>query len=259
MSKGFTPILILVIVLLVAGIAFVAGQGLKQGMPIQVTTSSTTQPSALQNESKSFQVAGPEVENTTLGTISPNCLESFNSQYLKLSFQYDKCAWSLEEVLNPDAGIYSMITATANNKSGFVYIRAGNIGMGGYYPGCELVSKVSLLDNGITRIQMAKDLSYTYLTTKNDVGIKDYNAKDIGNEKFENYFTFLNPNAFPNTNMCWRSGGINTVAKADSKPEEQSYERLKEIDVALNVSNSSPNLESFLRSADNLAESIYTK
>ena len=191
-----------------------------------------------------------------------NCVSTFTSKLLKLVFKYDSCVWKLSEnLVTPEAGVYSTITAK-HNSNHQVIINANTMGMGGGYPGCSQVGDISLLDGDIVRVQMVKNPMgdshkyFYYLNAKNDYAIKGYSGK-FGDEKFKEYFTFLNPDAFPNTNMCWRSDGINPVGVQQAKEgQTESYQINKDITVSIEEENIS-NTE-FLKAADSLAVSVYS-
>ena len=195
--------------------------------------------------------AGVPVEKNTITKINPNCESTFASKILQLNFGYDKCVWNLEEHLSGEPGVYSVVTATDKN-SRKVLIKANSIGMGGNYPGCYKVKAVSLLENNIVRVQLSDNNSYYYLTEKNDYAVKDYSG-EFGDKKFNEYFTFLNPEAFPDTNMCWRTTGVNPVKVLVPKGGDEANK-----DITISIADSvSPN-EEFLQDTDNLSVSIYS-
>lgn len=142
-------------------------------------------------------------------------------------------------------------------------VNANTLGMGGNYGGCYQVDDISLLDNGIVRIHLISSpldgdspKYYHYLNSKNDYAIKGYPG-DFGDAKFKEYFTFLNPEAFPNTNMCWRASGINPVAVLQPKEGyTESYLINKDVTVSIEEENVAD--KEFLMSADALAVSVYS-
>lgn len=195
---------------------------------------------------------GARVEKSTIVPLNPNCASTFTSKILQLSFEYDECVWRLEENLSEEAGIYSVITAT-NKNSHKLLIKAEAIGMGGNYPGCYKVNDVSIFENNIVRVQLSDNNNYYYLNEKNDYAIKNYSG-EFGDKKFNEYFTFLNPNAFPDTNMCWRNSGINPVRTLGPK---EGFEANK--DITISIENPIPLNDEFLQAADSLAVSVYSE
>ncbi len=201
-------------------------------------------------------------ENKITQSPTANCTSTFSSKHIKLAFKYDSCAWKISEnLVTPEAGIYSTIMAQ-HSSNHEVIIKANTMGMGGGYPDCYQVSDISLLDNDMVRVQMIKSTQgesqkyYHYLNVKSDYAIKGYAGK-FGDEKFKEYFTFLNPDAFPNTNMCWRSGGINPVlVQQPAVGQTESYQINKDVTVAIEEENISD--EEFLKAADSLVVGIYS-
>lgn len=213
--------------------------------------------------SPSLSVSNPEVNENKITQPVANCTSTYSSKYLKLNFKYDSCAWKLNEgLITPEGGIYSIITAT-HNSSHRVVVKAKTMGVGGHNPDCYQVGDVSLLGNDIVRIHLISSplggdspKYYHYLNSKNDYAIKGYPG-EFGDEKFKEYFTFLNPKAFPNTNMCWRGGGINPVAVLQPKEGyTESYQINKDITISIEEENVMD--KEFLMSADALAVSIYS-
>lgn len=204
----------------------------------------------------------PLTEESKVTQPAANCVATFTSKLLKLVFKYDSCVWKLSEnLITPEAGVYSTITAK-HSSNHQVIIKANTMGMGGGYPGCYQVSGISLLDGDMVRVQMVKnpmgDSSkyFYYLNAKNDYAIKGYSGK-FGDEKFKEYFTFLNPDAFPNTNMCWRGDGINPVEIQQPKEgQKETYQINKDIIVSIEEENISDT--EFLKAADSLAVSVYS-
>lgn len=203
----------------------------------------------------------PRISENKITQPVDGCTTSFSSKYLKMSFKYDSCVWKLsEKLITPEAGVYSTITAK-HNPNHQIVINANTVGMGGGYPVCGDVNDIILLDNDIVRIHMGKNLPgespkyYHYLNSKNDYAIKGYSGKH-GDEEFNEYFTFLSPEAFPNTNMCWRADGINPVVVLQPKAgETESYKVNKDITVSIEEENVSD--KEFLKAADSLAVSVY--
>lgn len=204
----------------------------------------------------------PTVSENKIIQPGVNCNTTFSSKYLKMSFNYDSCAWKLSEnLITPEAEVYSTITAEhiSNHQ---VVISANTMGMGGGYPRCSEVNDITFLDNDIVRVHIVKNpfgetpKYYHYLNAMNDYAIKGYSGK-YGDEKFNEYFTFLNPEVFPNTNMCWRGGGINPVAVLQPKAgETESYQINKDITISIEEENISD--KEFLKAADSLAVEIYS-
>jgi len=108
---------------------------------------------------------------------------------------------------------------------------------------------ISLAEN-VVRLQ-TPDNTYLYLNDKNDYAIKGDSGKN-GDVKFKEYFTFLNPESFPNTNMCWRTVGVNPVKLLASNTNE---EKSKDLTISVEETISS---EAFFNDADLLATSIYS-
>jgi|GEM_PF-4807770 len=209
-----------------------------------------------------YNANNPTASENKIIQPGANCTTTFSSKYLKMSFKYDSCAWKLSEnLITPEVGVYSTITAK-HNSNHQVVISANTMGMGGGYPGCSEVNDITLLDNEIVRIHMVKDpfgetpKYYYYLNAKSDYAIKGYSG-EYGDEKFNEYFTFLNPEAFPNTNMCWRGGGINPVPVLQPKAgETKSYQINKDITISIEEENISD--KEFLKAADSLVVGIYS-
>jgi len=233
------------------------------------TQSSVPQQTANERQNQASPSPVSNIINPTVNenkiTQSPiaDCTSTFSSKYIKLAFKYNSCIWKMSEnLITPEAGVYSTITAN-HNSNHQVVISANTNGMGGGYPGCSEVNDITLLDNDIVRIHMVKSPPfgetpkyYHYLNAKDDYAIKGYSGK-YGDEKFNEYFTFLNSEAFPNTNMCWRGGGINPVAVLQPKAgETESYQINKDITVSIEEENISD--KEFLKAADSLAVGIYS-
>jgi len=210
----------------------------------------------------SLNVSNPEVNENKITQPIANCISTFSSKFIKLTFKYDSCAWKLNEnLITPESGTYSIITAK-HNSNYQVVINANTMGMGGGYPGCYQVSDVSLLDSNIVRVKMIKNPMgesskyYHYLNAQNDYAIKGYSGK-FGDDKFKEYFTFLNSEAFPDTNMCWRSSGINPVSiQQPIERQTESFQINKDITVSIEEENLQD--KDFLKAADALAVSIYS-
>lgn len=181
-----------------------------------------------------------------------------------MQFDYDDCSWDLEEkLIEPEAGIFSTITAThiSNHK---VEIQASTVGMGGGYPDCSLVEDVYLLDNNIVRLHLigaekwknSESKYYLYLSKNNDYAIKGYEGK-FGNDKFDEYFTFLNKEMYQNSNMCWREGGMNIVAALEPKENQvEQYQINKDITIQINEEVISD--QNFLFASDALAVEVFS-
>jgi hypothetical protein len=230
----------------------------------------SSKPKLTSSEQKNQVVSSPTstvvvptlTEESKVTQPAANCVSTFTSKLLKLIFKYDSCVWKLSEnLVTPEAGVYSTITAK-HNSNHQVIIKANTMGMGGGYPGCYQVNGISLLDGNIVRVQMVKNPMgdspkyYYYLNAKNDYAIKGYTGK-FGDEKFKEYFTFLNPDVFPNTNMCWRSDGINSVEiKQPTAGQTESYQINKDIVASIEEENISDT--EFLKAADALVVSVYS-
>lgn len=139
------------------------------------------------------------------------------------------------------------------------------MGMGGGYPNCSLVEDICIFDKNIARLHVIGNISwskdeskkyYLYLTANNDYAIKGFDG-EFGDNKFDEYFTFLNKEMYLNTNMCWREGGINTLAVLEPKKgETESYQKNK--DITINIEEEIVSDQEFLTAADNLALSIFS-
>lgn len=252
-STNWSKILLFVILglVIVAGSIFIGIQiGINQktdSLSISKQSSTTSLPLPSNTPSEKPVVSNvPTSENT-------NCIATFTSKYLDLHFKYDNCAWKINEQLsNSNSGntYYSIITASNSKTLNNLLIKAENIGMGGGYPGCEKVSDIVLLEGNIVRFKTPNN-TYLYLNEKNDYAIKGNTGK-FGDTKFNEYFTFLNPEAFPNTNMCWRTTGINPVKLLNPNANDE-----KSKDITLSVKETiSDNV--FFIAADSLAVSVYS-
>ncbi len=217
-------------------------------------------------EIKSTNNSTPNPKVISQRIINPekNCSKTFSSQHLNLKFNYDSCSWNIDEkLIEPESGVFSTITAThsSNHK---VEIKAGTIGMGGGYPDCSLVEDVYLLDNNIARIHLIGTEKwkgdwpkyYFYLTKNNDYAVKGFESK-FGNENFEKYFTFLNKEIYQNSNMCWRSGGINIVASLKPKEDQTENYQINK-DISIQIEEESVKDQDFLSDSDSLAVSIFS-
>ncbi len=194
----------------------------------------------------------PALDKVSVAKVSNNCLSTFSSKILNLSFAYDSCTWKLKESLSNDSGVYSSISAT-DLYGHTLLISANIVGMGGNYPGCYKVDSVSLLENGIVRVVYPENNRFLYLTKANDYAIKGYDG-DFGDVKFNNYFKALNSDMYPNANICWRHGGINTVNLLNAK---ENVENSK--DIIISAENYKLYYDEFLKMADSLTLSIYSE
>jgi hypothetical protein len=161
--------------------------------------------------------------------------------------------WNVNEQLgDSNAGntYYSIIIASNNKTSNRLLIKAENIGMGGGYPVCEKISNIVLLEGNIVHFKTPNN-TYLYLNEKNDYAIKG-NTGIFGETKFNEYFTFLNPEAFPNANMCWRTTGINPVKLLSPNTNDE-----KSKDITLSVEDTVSD-DIFFKEADSLAVSVYS-
>lgn len=231
----------------------------------QVLPDSSSQTPPPTEISSTNPASNPQVTTNNTTTPDANCSKTFSSQFLNLQFEYDSCAWNIEEnLITPEAGVFSTITAS-HNSNHKVTIKANTIGMGGGYPGCASVEDVVLLDNDVVRFHMVENTGpwgdnnpryYHYLNANTDYAIKGYEG-EFGDNKFNEYFTILNPEAFPSSNMCWRGGGINPTAILEPKEgQTESYQTSK--DITVHIEEELVSDQSFLSAADALVVSIFS-
>lgn len=197
-------------------------------------------------------------QNTDESSTVDDCKANFESKNLKLSFEYNDCEWKInEELITPEQGVYSTITATHTSGKELL-VSSITIGMGGGYPSCINSSDIDFVNEEIVRISSTENGSrYYYLNPNTDFGVKGYPG-EYGDEKFTSYFTFLNPAEFPNANVCWRGSGTNPVEIVNPKPgQEGTFLSKKDINITIEegiISNSD-----FMTAADTLAVEIYSK
>jgi len=243
---------ILLGLVVVAGSVFV-------GIQIGKTQTPNTEPVIVQPTTSPTQtLINPTILPTPVSTTNPtteniNCSTTFSSKYLDLNFKYDNCIWKItEQMSNVNSGTtyYSIITALNNKTSNKVLIKAESIGMGGGYPGCAKVNNITLLEGNVVRFKKQNN-TYLYLNEKNDFAIKG-NVGNFGDTKFNEYFTFLNPEAFPDTNICWRTTGINPVKLLSPNGNEEKWK-----DITLSVEDTVSD-DIFFQEADSLAVSFYS-
>lgn len=244
-------ILFLVITALVTTVAVLVGIQIGKNQKNDYLSTSK-KPDTTSLSSPTTPTEKPIISNA-LVSKNTNCFVTFTSKYLDLNFKYDNCTWIITEQkgdVNSGNSYYSMISAVNNKTSNKVLIKAENIGMGGGYPRCENVNNITQLEGSIVRIKM-QNSTYLYLNEKNDYAIKGNTGK-FGDVKFSEYFSFLNPQAFPNANMCWRTTGINPVLLLNPNANEEQSK-----DITLSVEDFVSD-DIFFEGADSLAVSVYS-
>lgn len=219
----------------------------------------------------------PIVTESKIIPPTPDCTTTYSSKYLKLSFQYDDCAWNLNENLLKDGSTYS--TIIANHKSNHpLAITSYNTGYDEYFPDCyEVEGVVVLLEDNIVRYKLVRSPRvsennpgqnphkryhskyYGYLNSKHKYAIKGY-LGEFGDKEFIEYFDLFNSpfgTDMTNTNMCWRDGRINTVGVSQSQanPRDHSPD-VKDLQILIEEEDVSD--KTFLMDADALAVSIFS-
>jgi hypothetical protein len=237
--------------IIVAGSLFIGIQiGKKQKVDSQTT--STPQPLASTTTADNPKVSNIQSKENT------NCSTNFSSKYLNLNFKYDNCYWDINEILGNSGSGGTPYTLTASNSKteNILLITGENSGMGGGYPECEKVNDITLLNGNIVRFKKENN-TLLYLNEKNEFAIKGYAGK-FGDAKFKEYFTLLNPEAYPDANMCWRSGGINLVSLIN--PPEVRNELIdggNSYELTITINKSVPN-DAFIQETDTFAVAIFS-
>lgn len=210
-------------------------------------------PQQPQQTEQSTQTQQPEQSEEVLTEPEPVCTKQFSSQYVDLSFEYDSCTWEMsEQILVPEQGIYSQITAT--NKSGEKLTIDGNtLGMGGGYPYCYLATDITQVTDSFARVLI--DENYIYLNEANEYGIKGATGVH-GDSKYQWYFTFLNAEAFPDTNVCLTGSGTSVVAILNPSADRTEVWQ-KKVDVIVSIPTGNYS-SGFLTSADKIALAVYS-
>lgn len=220
---------------------------------VGVTLAIVGKPAQPQQTEQPTQTQQPEQSEEVPTETEPVCTKQFSSQYIDLSFEYDSCTWEIaEQKIVPEQGTYNQITAT--NKLGEKLTISGkSLGMGGGYPWCDKTDDVTLLENELARV-LLKD-KYIYLSKENGYGVKGETGIH-GDEKFLSFFTFLAPDEFPDSNICFSGEGIRYLDILNpSADRTESWKRR----VALNISIPTGNYSAaFLSAADELSLAVYS-
>jgi hypothetical protein len=178
------------------------------------------------------------------------CESQFVSNATKLSFSYDACKWKVEEKnVNtskyPENDSFEITATQLNNSNGAEVIIALNpMGMGGGYPDCGNFD-YALVNNDVLRYSDNNSnegmYSFKYLTSANKFATKNESPKE-----FEDYFTYMNKQAFDNPNMCWTGGEVGSIVRNDAEKFKESYQQRFTISVQARATN----MEDSMKEAD---------
>lgn len=186
------------------------------------------------------------------------CTDTFRSERVELAFEYDKCAWSLEEKLDYYKEGDSVILALHETGSTLA-ISSSPVGMGGGYLKCLPGSEPTYLSNGIVRLSVAGMEVVLYLNQRSNYGIKDQPGAN-GDEKFNSLIEDYDENAYSvsdglENTVCWQES-MNLVNIKEANNDD--FTSLRELLIYVSYPDLVNDDPAFFADADDLAVTIFS-
>ncbi len=198
-----------------------------------------------------------EVKQSSASVTPSGCEKIYNSTYADLSFPYNSCAWTINEIQeNADSeSAPDTIIATHSISQAEAIIDFVPTGFDGGFPFCRNINSATIITSDIIRVNIKPTNPYQtnnlirYLTSKHNVGIKGYSGPN-GQSKFAE-FSFLNKQDYLPYNICFNDGGMVPIPMID-------FSQKVDVRMSLPFIEESASSKMYFSDADTLARDVYS-